>query len=47
MQLVPRHFRLQFDVDFVAVSSDFQLLVLDTQVIRGSEVCTDHHFVVI
>ena len=33
-------------IDFVVVSSDLQLYVLDTQVKRGAELSTDHNLVV-
>ena len=33
-------------MDFVVVSSDLQLYVLDTQVKRGAELSTDHPLVV-
>uniref|UniRef100_A0A8C6MDN2 Endonuclease/exonuclease/phosphatase domain-containing protein n=1 Tax=Nothobranchius furzeri TaxID=105023 RepID=A0A8C6MDN2_NOTFU len=33
-------------IDFVVVSSDLQLYVLDTRVKRGAELSTDHHLVV-
>ena len=33
-------------IDFVVMSSDLQLYVLDTQVKRGAELSTDHHLVV-
>ena len=33
-------------IDFVGVSSDLRLYVLDTRVKRGAELSTDHHLVV-
>ncbi|KAI3356430.1 hypothetical protein L3Q82_017645 [Scortum barcoo] len=34
-------------IDFVVISSDLRLYVLDTQVKRGAELSTDHHLVVV
>ncbi|TWW55998.1 hypothetical protein D4764_09G0010480 [Takifugu flavidus] len=38
--------RLRPQIDFVVVSSDLRLHVLDTRVKRGAELSTDHHLVV-
>lgn len=47
MQLPPQHsLRWSLLIDFVLISSDLQLHVLNAQVKMGSELSTDHHLMV-